>query len=482
MFSNNSDPVAIVAPAIRPTQKFDTRAIQELDGAHYLHSFTDNQALAKKGARVIVKGEGIYIWDSEGKRLLDGMSGLWCMNVGYGRKSIADAVYAQMQELPYYNSFFQTTNVPAAKLAAKLVEISPPQFNHVFFTGSGSESNDTNLRLVRRYWDILGQPDRNIIISRYNGYHGSTIAASTLGGMSGMHEQQVGVSIPNVVHIGQPYYFEGGKGMTEDEFGVEAASWLEKKILEVGAQRVAAFIGEPVQGAGGVIIPPATYWPEIQRICDKYGILLIADEVICGFGRLGRWFGSDYFGIKPDLMTFAKGVTSGYIPLGGVLVGDRVADVLLEQGGEFNHGFTYSGHPVACAAALENIRIIQEEKLVEKVHQETAPYLKKKFSALGDHPLVGLAETCGFTAGLNLVKSKGATLHDCVAFDPHLEVGMICRGHMFGNGMIMRAVGDRMIIAPPLVTTVAQIDEMVSLIRQCLDATYADLQQRGLIG
>ncbi len=482
MYSNKSDPVVIVAPAVRSEQKFDTRAIQELDGAHYLHAFTDNQALAKKGARVIVKGEGIYIWDSEGKRLLDGMSGLWCMNVGYGRKSIADAVYVQMQELPYYNSFFQTTNVPAAKLAAKLVEISPPHFNHVFFTGSGSESNDTNLKFVRRYWDVLGQKDRNIIISRHNGYHGSTIAASTLGGMSGMHEQQVGLSIPNVVHIGQPYYAEGGKGMTEEAFGLEAASWLEKKILELGAERVAAFIGEPVQGAGGVIIPPSTYWPEIQRICDKYGILLIADEVICGFGRLGTWFGSEYFGIKPDLITFAKGVTSGYIPLGGVLVGDRVAKVVIEQGGEFNHGFTYSGHPVACAAALENIRIIQEEKLVEKVNQETGPYLKKKFTELASHPLVGLAETCGFTAGLNLVKSKGATVHDNVAFDSNLEVGMICRGHMFGNGMIMRAVGDRMIIAPPLVTTVAQIDEMVGLIRQCLDATLEDLKQRGLMG
>ena len=481
MYSNKTDPVAIVAPAVRTAQKIDTRAIQELDGAHYLHAFTDNQALAKKGARVIVKGEGIYIWDSEGKRLLDGMSGLWCMNVGYGRKSISEAVYTQMQELPYYNSFFQTTNVPAAKLAAKLVEVSPPHFNHVFFTGSGSESNDTNLKFVRRYWDVLGQKDRNIIISRHNGYHGSTIAAGTLGGMSGMHEQQVGLSIPNVVHIGQPYYAEAGKGMTEEAFGLEAASWLEKKILELGAERVAAFIGEPVQGAGGVIIPPSTYWPEIQRICDKYGILLIADEVICGFGRLGTWFGSEYFGIKPDLITFAKGVTSGYIPLGGVLVGDRVAKVVIEQGGEFNHGFTYSGHPVACAAALENIRIIQEEKLVEKVNKETGPYLKKKFTELSTHPLVGLAETCGFTAGLNLVKSKGATVHDNVAFDSNLEVGMICRGHMFGNGMIMRAVGDRMIIAPPLVTTTAQIDEMVGLIRQCLDATLEDLKQRGLM-
>lgn len=457
------------------TNKPTTHNIQQSDSAHYLHPFTDTKSLANIGARVIVRGQGIYVWDSEGRRLLDGMSGLWCMNVGYGRKSMADAVYAQMQELPFYNSFFQTTNIPAVQLAAKLVEISPPQFNHVFFTNSGSEANDTNLRLVRRYWDLQGQKERTIIISRHNAYHGSTIAAATLGGMSYMHNQQVGVSIPNVEHIGQPYYAEAGKGKTPEEFGLEAASWLEQKINEVGGERVAAFIGEPVQGAGGVIIPPSTYWPEIQRICDKYGILLIVDEVICGFGRLGHWFGSDYFGIKPDLITFAKGVTSGYIPLGGVLVGDRVAQLLIEKGGEFNHGFTYSGHPVACAAALENIRIIQEEKLVEKVRNETAPYLKIKFGTLIDHPLVGMAESCGLVAGLNLVEKKGVSVHDSVPFDPAREVGMLCRGHMFANGIIMRAVGDRMIIAPPLVITQAEIDEMIMLIRQSLDATLAEL-------
>ena len=293
-----------------------------------------------------------------------------------------------------------------------------------------------------------------------------------------MHEQG-GLPIPGIVHIDQPYYLENGKGMTPDEFGVEAASWLETKILEVGADKVAAFIGEPIQGAGGVIIPPATYWPEIQRICDKYGILLIADEVICGFGRLGHWFGSEYFGIKPDLMTFAKGVTSGYVPLGGVLVGDKVADVLIEKGGDFNHGFTYSGHPVACAAALENLRILESEKLVDKVREDTGPYLKQVFEKLIEHPLVGMAETIGFTAGLVLVKKKANNVHDCEFFPSELDVGMVCRGHMFGNGMIMRAVGNRMIIAPPLVMTRAQIDEMVALIKYCLDATLKDLQTRG---
>jgi putrescine aminotransferase len=482
MTANPLTPSAALVASVKASQqeRIDTRAIQQLDSAHYLHPFTDHDELRGKGARVMVRGDGIYLWDSEGKQIIDGMSGLWCVNVGYGRTSISEAVYRQMETLPFYNSFFNTTNVPAVQLAALLVEISPPQFQHVFFTGSGSEGNDTILRMVRRYWDLMGFKDRHTIISRHNAYHGSTVAGASLGGMSGMHAQG-GLPIPGILHIGQPNYFESGRGMTEDQFGIEAAGWLEAKILEVGAEKVAAFIGEPVQGAGGVIIPPASYWPEIQRICDKYDILLVADEVICGFGRLGTWFGSELMQIKPDLMTFAKGVTSGYVPLGGVLVGDRVADLLIAKGGDFNHGFTYSGHPVACAAALENIRIIIDERLVETVAQDTGPYLKAKFAALADHPLVGYADSCGFVAGLNLVRKKAATIHDCELFDPGQGVGMICRGYMFDNGMIMRAVGDRMIIAPPLVTSRVQIDEMIARIRFCLDATLSDLRARGWI-
>jgi putrescine aminotransferase len=456
----------------------DTQTLRSLDAAHYMHPFTDHKALREKGVRVMVRGEGIYLWDSDGNKILDGMSGLWCVAAGYGRTSISQAVYRQMEILPFYNSFFNTTNIPAVELAAKLAQIAPPGFSRVFFTGSGSEANDTNVRMVRRYWDLLGYQERHVIISRHNAYHGSTMAGASLGGMSGMHEQG-GLPIPGIVHIGEPNYLDAGAGMTRDEFGLHAASWLEAKILETGPDKVAAFIGEPVQGAGGVIIPPDTYWPEIRRICDKYGILLIADEVITGFGRLGRWFASELFGIRPDLITFAKGVTSGYVPLGGVLVGDRVADVLIAQGGDFNHGFTYSGHPVACAAALENLRIIEEEGLVGRVADDTGPYLKERFGALVDHPLVGVAETCGLVAGLNLVKQKAQNVHDQVRFDPSLAVGMACRAHMFNNGIIMRAVGDRMIIAPPLVITRAQIDEMIALIRHALDLTLAEAQQRG---
>jgi putrescine aminotransferase len=267
--------------------------------------------------------------------------------------------------------------------------------------------------------------------------------------------------------------------MSENEFGIKAAGWLEEKILEIGPDKVGAFIGEPVQGAGGVIIPPATYWPEIQRICDSYGIVLVSDEVICGFGRLGRWFGAELMGMRPHLISFAKGVTSGYVPLGGVLVGERVAHALIEKGGDFNHGFTYSGHPVACAAALENIRILLDERLVEKVAMETGPHLKTAFAKLASHPLVGHVESCGLVAGLDLVRRKGPSPQECERFPARQAVGMICRGHMFDNGVIMRAVGDRMIVAPPLVITRAQIDEMADRIRFCLDLTLDDLRTRG---
>lgn len=462
----------------------NTLDLQHCDAQHYLHPFTDHKKLAARGARVIVKADDIYLWDSEGKRLLDGMSGLWCVNVGYGRQSILDAVYTQMEQLPYYNSFFNTTNLPALRLASTLSELAPHGFKHVFFTGSGSEANDTNLRLVRRYWDVRGQKQRRFIISRHNAYHGSTIAGASLGGMAGMHSQlgeQDACAVPGIHHIGQPYYLESGQGLSADEFGVQAASWLEHKIVELGADNVAAFFAEPLQGAGGVIIPPATYWPEIQRICRKYDILLVVDEVICGFGRTGHWFACDYFGIAPDLITFAKGVTSGYLPLGGVLVGARVANLLTEEGGDFNHGFTYSGHPAACAAALENIRILREEHLVEQVREVTGPYLQTQFATLLDHPLVGMVDGCGFLAALVLVKQKGASIFDHVMFNKSVDVGMICREQMFNNGMIMRAVGHRMIIAPPLTMGKEQIDEMIALIRFCLDRTLVDLQQKNFL-
>lgn len=459
----------------------DTQRIQQLDREHFLHPFTDFKDLARRGARVIVRGEGVYVWDSEGNKMLDAMSGLWCVNVGYGRRELADAAHRQMMTLPFYNSFFQTTNVPAVTLAAKLASLAPRvgerSFEHVFYSSSGSESNDSNVRMVRRYWDLLGQPQRKVIISRMNAYHGSTMAGASLGGMSGMHAQG-DLPIPNIVHIEQPYLFELGQpGETSDEFGLRAARWLEEKILAVGPDKVAAFIAEPLQGAGGVIIPPDSYWPEIQRIVDKYGILLISDEVICAFGRLGHWFAYERFGYKPDLVTFAKAVSSGYVPLGGVMVGDRVARVLIDKGGEFNHGYTYSGHPVACAVALANIEVMEREQLPQRVKGDAGAYLARRFTELNDHPLVAMAETCGFVAGLVLVKDKKTRAR----FGADDGVGMACRTHCFDSGVIMRAVGDRMIIAPPLTLSMAEIDEMIRLIRLALDLTLKEVKARGLL-
>ncbi len=289
------------------TKTRSTLEWQTADAAHFLHPFTDFQSLAAQGSRIITRADNIYLWDSDGRRILDAMSGLWCVNVGYGQEALVAAAARQMRELPFYNAFFQTATPPAIELAELLAEVTPPQFEHVFFSGSGSEGNDTVVRMVRRYWDVLGQPQRQVIVSRKNAYHGSTMAGASLGGMSGMHAQG-GLPIPGIVHIEQPYWWEHGRpaGLSRDEFGLVAARWLEDKLLELGPGNVAAFIGEPVQGAGGVIIPPATYWPEIQRICDRHGILLVSDEVICGFGRTGRWFGCETMGFRPDLMTFAK--------------------------------------------------------------------------------------------------------------------------------------------------------------------------------
>ncbi|WP_085315263.1 aspartate aminotransferase family protein [Derxia lacustris] len=461
------------------TASLSTRELQALDSAHFIHPFTDTKALAARGARIISSAEGIWITDREGHRILDAMSGLWCVNVGYGRTELADAAHRQMSTLPYYNSFFQTTTEPSILLATRLARLSPG-FSRVFFSGSGSEGNDTVLRLVRHYWASLGQPGRSTIISRWNAYHGSTVAGASLGGMKYMHEQG-GLPIPGVAHIDQPYWIEHGHGMDRREFGKLAASWLEARILEIGPENVGAFIGEPVQGAGGVIVPPPGYWAEIERICRKYDVLIVADEVICGFGRLGKWWGSERLGFTPDLMTFAKGVTSGYFPLGGVMVGDRVGEVIVERGGEFEHGYTYSGHPVACAVALANLDIIEREGLVQRVAEVTGPRLKQGFEALAEHPLVAEPEAIGFMAGLVLCKSKGGPADGpgFVPFAPELGVGMVCRQHCFDNGLVMRAVGDRMIVAPPLCMTPAEVDELLARIRLCLDATWADLRSRG---
>ena len=450
--------------------KLNTAELQAMDAAHYLHPFTDHKELGERGTRIIERAEGVYLWDSEGNKVLDGMAGLWCVNIGYGRKELAEAAYQQMLKLPYYNSFFQCANPPAIELATAIAEVAPEHMNHVFFTGSGSESNDTVLRMVRHYWDLKGKPTKKTIISRINGYHGSTVAGASLGGMSVMHEQG-DLPIPGIVHIPQPYWYGEGGDMSPDEFGIWAAQQLEAKILELGIDQVAAFIAEPIQGAGGVIIPPDTYWPEIKRILAKYEILLVIDEVICGFGRTGQWFASQHYDLQPDLMPIAKGMTSGYLPMGGVIVSDRVAETMIEHGGEFYHGYTYSGHPASAAVGLENLRIMRDEKIVDYVRNEAAPYLQDKIAGLAAHRLVGEVRGVGLLGAIELVKDKATRER----FPDKGTVGTLCRDLCVANGLVMRAVGDTMIMSPPLIISRAEIDELVDKAWKVLDLVAEQL-------
>ncbi len=457
------------------TNHMPTAELQALDAAHHMHPFTTQDELATKGVRVITRATGIWLTDSEGNEILDGMAGLWCVNVGYGRTEMADVAARQMRELPYYNTFFQSTHVPAIALSQKLAELAPGDLNHVFYAGSGSEANDTNIRMVRTYWAERGHPEKNIIISRQNAYHGSTLGGASLGGMTPMHEQG-GLPIPDIHHIGQPNWWAEGGDMSPEDFGLARAQELEKAIHDLGEDRVAAFIAEPVQGAGGVIVAPETYWPEIQRICDAHDILLIADEVICGFGRTGNWFGSQTLNIRPDIMTIAKGLSSGYQPIGGSIVNDEIASVIGKC--EFNHGYTYSSHPVTAAVALENLRILEEEKIIDQVRDVTGPYLKSKWEALTEHPLVGEATIIGMMASIALTPHKESRAR--FASDSG-AVGYICRERCFANNLIMRHVGDRMIISPPLVMTPDEIDEMMARVVKSLDECLAKLKADGMM-
>ena len=447
-----------------------TARLQELDALHHLHPFTDTRALNKKGVKVISRAEGVYLWDSDDNKYLDGMAGLWCVNVGYGRREIMDAAYQQMQQLPYYNSFFQTSHPPAIELAQRISEITPAHLNRVFFCGSGSEANDTVLRMVRHYWASVGKPTKRIVISRENAYHGSTMAGASLGGMNPMHAQG-GLPIPDIDHIMQPHWFSEGFDSTPEQFGERAANALEQRIVELGADNVAAFIAEPVQGAGGVIVPPSTYWPQIQKICQQHDILLVADEVICGFGRTGKWFGSDTFEIAADLMAIAKGLSSGYLPIGGVVVSDRVVEGL-EQGGDFNHGYTYSGHPACAAAALANIELMQKERIVENAGEKIAPYFQRKLKALEQHPLVGQVRGVGLLGAIQLVPEKPSNK----SFIKGGVVATRCRDYSNDGGLIMRAVDDSMILSPPLVISEQEVDELFNIATDALDQTYSDWQ------
>ncbi|MEZ5780998.1 MAG: aspartate aminotransferase family protein [Rhizobiaceae bacterium] len=454
-------------------QNYSLKQLQLLDGAHHLHPFTDHKDLRAAGSRIISRADGAFIYDTEGNQILDAMAGLWCVNVGYGRHELAQAAYDQMKELPYYNSFFRCTTPTATLLADRIASISPAGLNQVFFGSSGSEANDTALRLVRHFWALEGKPQKNRIISRDMAYHGSTVAGTSLGGMSGMHAQ-LGGEVPNIVHVMMPYAFELAlPGESDHDFGLRAAKAVEDAILEAGPENVAAFIGEPVQGAGGVKIPPSSYWPEIQRICRKYDVLLMLDEVITGYGRTGQWFAAQTMGIEPDTIATAKALTSGYQPLSALLVGDRIAATLVEKGGEFYHGYTYSGHPVACAVALKNLDIIEQEGMIERVRDVTGPYLAAQLqSRVAGHELVGEVRTMGFLAAIEIVKDKASRTR----FEPVGSAAVVVRDHAVANGLMMRATGDTMIMSPPLMWSTENIDLACDRIVKALDLAARDLK------
>ncbi|MDA0703074.1 MAG: aspartate aminotransferase family protein [Proteobacteria bacterium] len=446
---------------------------RELDARHHMHPFTDSRALAGEGSRIVTRADGVHFWDSEGNRFLDGMAGLWNVNVGYGRASIADAVHRQLLELPFYNTFFKSATPPSVELSKILADLTPKGMDHVFYASSGSEANDTIVRMVRHYWNLKGRPEKKIFISREFAYHGSTMASASLGGMTAMHEQ-ADLPLPGFVHVTPPYWYRYGGEMSPAEFGLAAARAVEEKILDLGAENIAAFIGEPVQGAGGVIVPPETYWPEIQRICRKHDVLLVTDEVICGFGRTGDWFGADTFGIEPDLMAIAKGLTSGYLPLSAVVLGERLTEELIDAGGEFNHGFTYSGHPACCAAAIENIRIMKDENLIERARESIGPYFQGRLRELADHPLVGEVRGIGMIAAVELSMDKATRRN----FPNEGRVGIQCRDHCLSRGLMVRAVRDSLVLSPALVLTRSQADEIVEILRAALDSTLAERGDR----
>ena len=446
-----------------------TKDWQAIEAAHHMPPFSDYKSLHQQGTRMITHASGHYIHDTEGHKILDAMAGLWCVNVGYGREELVEAAANQMRQLPYYNAFFKTSHPAVAELSKRLASLAPDGLNHVFYANSGSEANDTIIRMVRHFWALEGKPEKRIIIGRDYGYHGSTILAASMGGMSGMHEQAAKEA--DFIHIKPPYGFLYQGNQSEEMFAATAAGWLEDAILSHGADKIAAFIAEPIQGAGGVIIPPQGYFEHIQEICRKHDILFIADEVITGFGRTGQWFASQTMNLSPDMMTLAKGLTSGYVPMSAVMVGDRVFNSLKEKGGEFYHGFTYSGHPVAAAVALANLDIIESEGLIDTVRNDTGPYLAKALAPLADHIMVGEVRTFGLLACIELVDDKNGP----VLFTPTGAMAEVVRDHAIASGLMVRAVRDGMILSPPLTFTHDDIDEVVLKLRAALDKTAQEI-------
>jgi len=446
--------------------------IKALDSAHHLHPFTTHHELREKGPRVITHAEGVYIFDEDGNQILDGMAGLWCVQLGYGRQELVDVAAETMKTLSYYNYFFQTTTPYGAKLADLIAQKTPEGLDQIIFGCSGSEAVDTAIKMIWYYWNLKGQPQKKAIIARERAYHGSTVAGASLSGLPFM-QGIFDLPLPRFHHVGPTphYYGYAEAGESERDFAMRCAKAVENKILELGPENVAAFAGEPVMGAGGLMLPPEGYWQEIERICRKYDVLLWSDEVICGFGRTGEWFGCQKYGFTPDIMTMAKGVTSGYVPLSAVAMSNEMADPIINADTEMAHGYTYSGHPVAAAVAIRNIELLDELGLVGERGAKISAYFQEKLATLNDHVLVGQTRGVGMLGALEIVKDKGARTR----FEPGGSAGMICRTHCFNSGVVMRAVGDTMFLCPPLVITEAEVDVLFKRVRRALDLTAKEL-------
>ena len=454
-----------------------TKHWQDRDARHHIHPFTETQALNKKGVRVIVKADGIHLWDSEGNRLIDGMSGLWCVNVGYGRPELAEAAAKAMTELPYYNAFFQTTNPYATELAAKLASLLPKGLDRIFFANSGSEANESALKLIRAYWKIKGKSPRKVkILSRTFSYHGVGIASTSLTGLPTCNVP-FDLPLPGFIHVPGPYAWGAAVArptgadapeLSHEQYGQWCVEETRRIIQKEGADTIAALFAEPIQGAGGVIVPPEGYLPALRQLCRENDILFVADEVISGFGRMGDWFLSNLWKLDPDLMTLAKGITSGYLPLGATMVSREIAETL-NAGGYLAHGFTYSGHPASCAAALANLDIIEREKLIDHTRDVAGPYFQQKLKSLAGHPAVGEVRGFQLIGAIELLPPGG---REELARNPNtlgVKAANIARNH----GVIVRGIRDLIAMSPPLIITKPEIDQLFEAVRRTLDQLWA---------
>ena len=453
--------------------QYDNEDLRQKDRDHNIHPWTDFATFKEEGSEVMAEADGVYVYNAEGERYMDGIGGLWCVNIGYGRDEMAQAIADQVRRIPYYSTFTHLTTPPAAELAAKLAEVAPASINHVFYGTGGSMANDTAIRVIHFYFNRLGKPEKKKIISRVDAYHGSTYLAMTLTGVKSNH---VGFDLaPGLVHyIPAPHTYRRPDGMSVDEFCDEKVADLENKILELGPENVACFIAEPIMGGGGVIVPPPGYHARTKAVCEKYEVLYISDEVVTGFGRLGHFFASEpVFGFTPDIITSAKGLTSGYVPHSATLFSDAIYEVISvpqEEGALFTHGFTYAGHPVSCAAGLKNIEIIEREDLCGHV-REVGPYFEARLGELLTLPLIGDVRGKQFMMCVEAVKNKETR----EVFEADAKIGARITRHCQSRGLLVRPLGHMNVLSPPLTLTRAQIDTLVDILRESIIATQNDL-------